>query len=459
MGVLYLSLKNGPIRPVFLYIRSMKEEALGLPSRSRIDPIDQKGQTRLVIQKHTTARNPNSPHYDLRLKGKGTVHSWAIKYLPWDKKRTLAVRQPQHSIPYLNFEGEIPEGYGKGSVKKVHDEKVKVTSATDDKIKMQTAQGNFAMIKTKGDKNWLIVKTAFVTSKPKYKSGEVDFNNPDTVLQPKVDGAHTVFELNSNDVNEIYSYRTSKKTGGPIHHADQVPALRDAKVPKSLTGTVIRGDLYGKTEEGPLPAEQIGGILNSSVPKSLEKQKETAPLQPYIFDIVKYKGKDVSNKPYADKMRMLKEVEKKIPIFRVAETAVTPEEKKDLYEKVKNKTHPDTVEGVVEWNLGKPGGAPKKEKFRDSHDVYIRGIYPAITRAGETKSEAGGFQYSMTPKGKIVGNVGTGFTQEKRKDMLQNPEKYIGMVARVKSPQQYSSGALRAPAFYSMDIEKNLTKQ
>jgi hypothetical protein len=42
--------------------------------------------------------------------------------------------------------------------------------------------------------------------------------------------------------------------------------------------------------------------------------------------------------------------------------------------------------------------------------------------------------------------------------MLAHPENYVGMVARVKSPQQYSSGALRAPAFYTMDVEKNLEK-
>ena len=67
-----------------------------------------------------------------------------------------------------------------------------------------------------------------------------------------------------------------------------------------------------------------------------------------------------------------------------------------------------------------------------------------------------GFGYSWSPKGKVVGTVGTGFSREKRIDMLTNPDKYIGNVARVKSPQKYESGALRSPAFYSIDVEKNL---
>jgi len=91
--------------------------------------------------------------------------------------------------------------------------------------------------------------------------------------------------------------------------------------------------------------------------------------------------------------------------------------------------------------------------------VYIRSIYPAIEqKSGKEKDEAGGFEYSLTPRGEIIGSVGTGFTKEKRRDMFGHPEDYIGMVARVKSPQQYSSGALRAPSFYTMDIEKNLSK-
>jgi bifunctional non-homologous end joining protein LigD len=434
-----------------------KHDAPGLPSRTRFDPINQKGTTRLVVQKHKA----KTEHYDIRLKDKGIAHSWVTRSLPGEKQKTLAIRQPTHLSSYMDFEGKIKKGYGAGTVKKVYDEKIKVISATNDKIKMKLPEGYFTMIRPKGadDKHWLMIKTSViknpVTSKPKYQTVKksLDFSDENKVLQPKVDGSHSIFQLNANKENDIYSYRTSKKTGKPIEHTNQVPHLRDLKVPESLSGTVLRGDLYGTTSKGPLPAEQISGILNSNVDKSLEKQKQTAPLKPYIFDIVKFKGKDVSSAPYADKLKMMKQVELKIPAMRVAETVITQKDKQDLLNKIQKQKHPDTVEGVVEWDLNKPGGSPRKQKFRDTHDVYIRNIYPQVK-----KNEAGGFQYSLTPKGKIVGNVGTGFTQEKRKDMLAHPENYVGMVARVKSPQQYSSGALRAPAFYTMDVEKNLEK-
>ena len=300
-----------------------------------------------------------------------------------------------------------------------------------------------------------------VTSKPKYKtikSGEIDYSDDSKVLQPKIDGSHTIFELNSDKPNEIYSYRTSKRTGQPINHSDQVPMIKNLTIPEAFNKTVLRGELYAQTDHTPLPAEQIGGMLNAKPEKSIEKQKEHGWLKPYIYDIVKFRGSVRANDPYKTKLGLINEISNAIPEFKSPETAFTPDQKRQLVESIKAKKHPDTKEGVVEWDLNAPGGKPGKLKFRDSHDVYVREIYPETDKHGKEKSQAGGFTYSWTPKGKIVGNVGTGFSRDKKIDMLSRPEAYIGSVARVKSSQRYSSGALRAPAFYSMDIEKNLEK-
>jgi hypothetical protein len=323
------------------------------------------------------------------------------------------------------------------------------------------------MIRPKGfddKKHWLMIKNAFIQdaihSKPKYKViKEADYENENKVLQPKVDGAHSIFALNSTGSNDIYSYRNRKKTGEPIEHTDQVPHLRDLDIPKSLSGTVLRGELYGRSGKKPMPAEQVGGILNSGVDKSLEKQRKYGPLLPYIFDIVKFKGQDVSDAPYSVKYDMLKTVESAVPDLKVADTAFTAAQKRKLVTSIREGRHPDTKEGVVEWDLNKATGSPAKLKFRDTHEVFVRGVFPAVDKAGNEKSEAGGFSFSWTPKGKVVGTVGTGFSREKRIDMLKHLENYIGDVARVKSSKKYESGALRAPSFYSMHVERNLTKE
>jgi ATP-dependent DNA ligase len=91
-----------------------------------------------------------------------------------------------------------------------------------------------------------------------------------------------------------------------------------------------------------------------------------------------------------------------------------------------------------------------KSKVIDDYDVVIRDIFPAETK-GEPR--AGGFTYSYPGSDKVVGRVGTGFSHEMLKDMLANPQNYIGQTARVHSQEQLGSGALRAPGFLAIKAD------
>lgn len=437
----------------------MIEFAPGLPSLTRKDEISQSGQTRLVVQQHKAT----SDHFDMRLQDGDIAHSWVVRSLPGTQDKALAIRQPSHTADYMNFEGIIEKGYGKGTVRKVMDEDVVITKGDEKKIHMVLPDGEVTMIKTTySPDSWLMIKNKPpenpVTTKPKYKTIDepADFSDENKVLQPKIDGAHSIFHLKSNGLNRIFSYR-SKKDGSPIEHTHQLPEVRDLEVPKELNNTVLRGEVYAKKDGKALPAEQVSGLLNSTIINSLKKQDEQGKLIPYIFDITKFHGKDVSDEPYKEKLRMINEIAKKVPGIQAPETAETTEEKRKLLDLIKSNKHPDTKEGLVEWDLNSPTGDPKKFKLRDSHDVIIREVFQAKEgKTGDPKSEAGGFKYSWTPKGEIVGNVGTGFSREKRIDMWRHPEDYVGKVARVKAQEVFGSGAMRAPSFYSLDVEKNL---
>lgn len=464
---------NGPARPVDLLnqkkveivavydpMEKKAEFAPGLPSKDRYDIIQNNpGTSRLVIQRHGASQD----HYDMRLQQGDVAHSWVIRKLPSETDKLLAIRQPTHTAEYMGFEGKIEKGYGAGTVSKAYDKPVDVIQSDEKKVKIVLPEGEFTMIHLK-DKNWLMVKNKNtipnpVTTKPSYKDAsnkELDFNDPNKVLQPKVDGGHTIFRLNSDGPNRFYSYRTSKKDNRPIEHTHQSPIIRDAVVPAELNGVEIRGEIYAKDKSGKaIPAEEVGGILNSGIENSRELQAKKGRLIPYMFKVVKWKdGKNVENSTYREQLDMLKEISSKVPEFRMPEIAATPNQKKELFNQIKSKMHPDTSEGVIEWNLDAPGGDPKKVKLRDSHEVVIRNIFPAESKTG--RKFAGGFEYSWQPESKIVGRVGTGFSQKMREDMLKNPQAYLNRVARIKTQQVFSSGAARAPSFYGLHVEKNL---
>jgi hypothetical protein len=428
-----------------------KEFAPGIPSERIVEPIDLKpGFTRMVLHEHKARKA--GKHYDLRLQSGSKAHSWVIREFPKSYSgKTMAIQQPTHTVQYMNFEGKIETGYGAGKVSKAIDEEVDVTYADEKKIKfVSPTKGEFALIRI-DPKNWILIKMkkfeGSISSKPKYKEKPIvnlNPNKPGTIWMPKIDGAHSIIELNPDEkYNRIYSYRKSKRTGLPIDHTHQLPKIRDLRIPKSLKGTILRTEVFARRKGKAIDPEEVSGILNSGLIKAREAQKG-APLVPMMFNVIKYKGKNVEDKPYTERLKILKEINLELPQLKIPEIADTPRKKRNLLLRISSGKHPDTDEGIVEFDLG--GAKTTKAKIRPERDVWVRSINPSLR----------GFAYSNTKTGPVVGRVGTGFSKELWNEMKGNPNEYIGRVARIASQQQYTSGAYRAPSFKSWHVEKTL---
>lgn len=208
-----------------------------------------------------------------------------------------------------------------------------------------------------------------------------------------------------------------------------------------------------------IPAEQIGGLLNSKVWASRHAQAEMGVrLKAFPFDVVTHKGKPMSDAPFSEKLKVLREVEKSLADLDLPEIAATPEEKINLLNRVKSKQHPLTEEGLVLVEKDR-AATPIKAKFAPDFDVYVRDVHPAVRAdTGAAHDRAGSVSYSWEPAGPVVGQVG-GFKHDEARDMLANPDKYVGRVAKVKAMKVFTDAegnpqALFQPRFREWHLDK-----
>lgn len=440
--------------------------------------------SKLIVQKHLAERA--GKHYDVRIGNEEVgLISFSTKKEPFpppgSKEKRLFIRQPLHDYEYKDFEGEISEGYGKGKVEKVSEEDVLISEVGRNKLIFTTLgryPERFLLFKPKKfgkEVDWLLINIT-PTEYPPEKRNYININHEDIekemdkitnsdTIEAKIDGALGVFKI-LKDKLEILSHRKSKRVNRPIFYTEKFfgyfPLLKNKR--ELYNDTVFVGEVYAvkKDEDGeyvPIPPAELSGILNSTLKNALEYIKDNdIKFKAYVFDVLRFKGKDIDwdKVPYPERLKMVQSLVNVLNEDIEGERFETPiyvfgkDKAKELFKKLKEDKRLYT-DGIIIWP---EYGKPKKLKFYDEVDVYIRAIIPEERKTEGRKEMAGKILWSFTPDGPIVGAVGTGMDHRLKEDMLKNPEEYIGRVMRVKFLEKTKSGALRNPVFIAMHEEK-----
>jgi bifunctional non-homologous end joining protein LigD len=115
---------------------------------------------RFVVHQHSATRL----HWDLRLEADGVLWSFALpRCLPWDPRRNnLAVHTEDHPLEYIDFEGDIPDGYGAGNMFVWDHGDYDLLERKDGKLVVDLrgekgrAQGKHALFRTGAERDWMI---------------------------------------------------------------------------------------------------------------------------------------------------------------------------------------------------------------------------------------------------------------------------------------------------------------
>jgi ATP-dependent DNA ligase len=190
-----------------------------------------------------------------------------------------------------------------------------------------------------------------------------------------------------------------------------------------------------------IPPQELGGILNAHIGKSLERQRtQGVRLKVMPFDLAERKG------TYPERLAKLQETVAHLPKekFQLPEIATDKKSALSLFRRIRAGRHPLTQEGVV---AHPPEGKPVRIKNIKEADVKITGVF---TGKGRLEGKPAGFTYQTSGGG--TGRVGTGFTEQLRADLPM----YKGRWARIRHQGQFGkTGLYRAPALHSIHESKN----
>lgn len=471
-----------------------------------------------VVQRHDASRL----HYDFRLQVNGVLKSWAIpkgpSMNPADKR--LAVMVEDHPLAYGNFEGKIPEGnYGAGTVE-IWDHgtyEPENTKASDlDKEMMhelkngslkfilygKKLKGSFALVQMKnGDgKNWLLIKhrdehatdeydiehdtkakrksenhkdrvsssdTPVVrsvrSSKEKIEdyikptmahTREHAFNDEDWIFEVKWDGYRAIAEVNKKNIR---FYSRNGLSFEKLYPA-VVEELKKLKEDVVLDGEVV--------------------VLDKNDRPSFQKlqhytENRSLPLVYYVFDCLRYKGKDITDLPLTERKKIAARV---LPVSNVLKYSdhVDTDGKSFFENAVKL-----GLEGIIakradsKYAVGRRTHDWLKIKNHNTQEAVIAGY----TEPRGSRKHFGALVLGMYEKGtlKYIGHTGTGFTEKILKDVyttlqssvrknspfdkkvpINAPVTWVDPVhvCAVKYTEVTDEGILRHPVFMGLRIDK-----
>lgn len=269
-------------------------------------------------------------------------------------------------------------------------------------------------------------------SRAKYKDAENSKSEWQDIVDPiaskKYDGAHFYLEFDHSGRPRFISRRESVKPGvGYPDRTEKLPHLASIVLP-SKAGHVYNVELIhtGQTKDATESHPAISGILNSLPEKAIFTQTSTGPVRAVIIDVVNPKL-DTFREKITEINSLVNEAGKPDIMF-------APEfihGIRDINNLIKN-TESSGDEGIIvtSGSIPENNNVRIKIKHRNTYNLRVGKILQEFDIKGNPKKSAGALAlYDRT--GTYVGNVGTGFTRDLRKEIYNNPHKFLDKIIQV----------------------------
>jgi len=255
-------------------------------------------------------------------------------------------------------------------------------------------------------------------------------------------------------------YRSHRPEGQPYY--DKLPAIEDLRNRSPVwlvrrffpgpeqEGTVLRGELHHA--DG---AARVGGILNALPENSIRIQQEKGPVEFYAWDIVKLKGRDVSQMPYGHRRELYEGVIKEIRLFNrhLHVVPAMPEGGNPV----------KFYRTIIHDRRGLPFSEGVVVKYRDSVDQWFKvkandTLDVKVTRCIEGAGRFAGSLGAVVVEGPagVESEIGSfQLTNQQRQWIWDHRDVLTGQIAEVRAMNVNESGAIRAGVFVRFHPSKS----
>ena len=273
-------------------------------------------------------------------------------------------------------------------------------------------------------------------------------DDPQYVAEHKFDGSR-YWSLDGR----LFSRRLSVKDGQPIEKTDNVPHL-SIDLKHLPAGTILDGEIYYPNSN----SMQVTSIMGALPAKAVERQALN-PIRYAIFDMPRYMGKDISQRPWEERRAMLEDVYKTYlsKSKHIDLTGVVRGDKRKFLDEMLSSGQ----EGIMLKNVKStydPDKRPEhhwyKVKKNLTDDVVVMDYLPG---KGKYEGMMGSVVFGKYDKrgGKLV-QLGrcSGFTDAQRLEITKHPQKYLGKVIEISAMEGTEAGFYRHPQFKQLRVDK-----
>jgi ATP-dependent DNA ligase len=272
------------------------------------------------------------------------------------------------------------------------------------------------------------------------------------VAQEKLDGMRAVVHVTSSGLRIFSRSAGVNDPTSPLEKTTALPHLAALKFP-GMESTILDCEILASG----MDSAQLSGAIHKN-----EVSDDNRLVKLYVFDILRFLGKDLTEKTLHERLGFLLTAKTRIYSKHIIYLpyAFSTKEKQELHQSIiaKNK------EGIMLKRLNASyvlGGRPANNWYKRKKSMNIDAVILGFTTGkGKYNTQIGAVrfgQYVKTPKGWILKELGqaSGFSDIQRKEFSSHPERYIGKVLTIKGMERLKSGAIRHPIFVEIRSDKN----